>query len=334
MTHYLPLFLALLAIASCDSADREQAVFDLINQGKPEEALDVVPLSDCALYLDVCAKLGTGLLEYDEHVETAKQYISTAAAGGHPRAKVVLGNFLIAGAYYEKDVSAGLKLLQESVDIGTSEGMYYLANEYHSGVNIEKDDIAALELWKKATELGHIYAPFNAGVVHWDLYQDCKTTERYFELGAPYMEDALNALEELRTQGPCAPPFKEGQYLAEWQFDDVVRLQVSGSNQNLDELYEYGVPEDAEFLVKYSFNTNDENKARSLSSALIAMGYSSEYSHAPASDTMHVVTGWTLPISMSRDSVVDWTESMCRIGFEHDAEFTGWGTNPEQLEMN
>jgi hypothetical protein len=32
---------------------------------------------------------------------------------------------------------------------------------------------------------------------------------------------------------------------------------------------------------------------------------------------------------MNELEVVSWTETMCRIGFEHDAEFDGWGTVPE-----
>lgn len=26
--------------------------------------------------------------------------------------------------------------------------------------------------------------------------------------------------------------------------------------------------------------------------------------------------------------VVEWTKEMCRLGYSHDAEFDGWGTNP------
>ena len=47
-------------------------------------------------------------------------------------------------------------------------------------------------------------------------------------------------------------------------------------------------------------------------------------------DSIYIVTGWTVPIKMDKESAVNWTAAMCNLGLEHDAEFDGWGTNPEQ----
>jgi hypothetical protein len=33
---------------------------------------------------------------------------------------------------------------------------------------------------------------------------------------------------------------------------------------------------------------------------------------------------------MTDDAVVTWTQSMCRLGNEHDCDFDGWGTHPSQ----
>lgn len=319
-----------LCVGSCFAEDKEQAIFDFINQGNPEQALSVLSLSECELYLEACASLGAGLLQYEPHTESGKKFLSRAAEGGHARAKVVLGSFLIEGTLYDQDPATGIALLEEAVELGASEGMFYLANEYTKGAYLEKDDVKALELYARASELGHIYAPYNAGVLHWDLYGDCKSTERYFSLGATYSDVALKALTEIRTQEPCASLLENGQYLPEWQFEEVLALQASVSLEILNDLYEHGVSEDTELKLKYSFNTNDENKAVSLLSALEDLGMPAEYSYAPGSDSVYAVTGWTKPIVMRSNAVADWTESMCRVGFEHDAEFTGWGTNPEQ----
>ena len=100
--------------------------------------------------------------------------------------------------------------------------------------------------------------------------------------------------------------------------------------QTLAQLYEYGVTEDSELKLEYFFYTNNEDKAASLRKALVNLGYSGEFGQSASDDSIYIVTGWTTPIKMDRDSAVTWTESMCKIGFEHDAEFDGWGTNPEQ----
>ena len=196
--------ISLFAVSSCDAVDREQAIFDYINKGEPEDALSVLSLAECELYLEACASLGAGLVGYEGFEDEGIEYLLKAAAAGHARANVVVGNFLIAGTILERDPAAGIVFLRESVELGASEGMYYLANEYYDGVILEKDVEAALNLYIRASELGHIYAPYNAGVIHWELHQNCAVTEKYFAMGAPFMADAERALEEIRTLEPCA----------------------------------------------------------------------------------------------------------------------------------
>ena len=48
------------------------------------------------------------------------------------------------------------------------------------------------------------------------------------------------------------------------------------------------------------------------------------------SQRIRSITGWTTPLEMSANLVLDWVDQMCNLGFEHDCEFDGWGTNPEQ----
>lgn len=204
MTRRILLVLSFFIGTSSVGADKEGAIFDYINKGDPGKALSVLPLSECETYLDACAKLGVGLFQFESHIEQGKEYLSRSASAGHARAKVVLGNFLIEGTFYEKDAAAGIRLLEEAVDLGASEGMFYLANQYHQGLNVEKNDTKAMMLYEQASAMGHIYAPFNAGVLHWEKHQDCETTERYFSMSAPYMEDASKALEKIRSQEPCS----------------------------------------------------------------------------------------------------------------------------------
>lgn len=120
------------------------------------------------------------------------------------------------------------------------------------------------------------------------------------------------------------------QFHSEAQFKENLVRQTTMTPQTLAQLYEYGVSEDSELKLEYFFYTNSEDKAASLHKALVELGYSGEYGQSASDDSIYIVTGWTAPINMSKDSAVSWTESMCKIGFEHDAEFDGWGTNPEQ----
>lgn len=120
------------------------------------------------------------------------------------------------------------------------------------------------------------------------------------------------------------------QFHSETQFKENLVRQTTMTPQTLAQLYEYGVSEDSELKLEYFFYTNSEDKAASLHEALVNLGYSGKYGQSASDESIYIVTGWTLPINMRRDSTVGWTESMCRLGFEHDAEFDGWGTNPEQ----
>lgn len=120
------------------------------------------------------------------------------------------------------------------------------------------------------------------------------------------------------------------QFQTEAQFKENVVRRTTMTPQVLARLYEHGVTEETELKLEYFFYTNSEDKAASLHKALVNLGYSGTYGQSASDDSIYIVTGWTTPIRMDRGSAVTWTESMCRIGFDHDAEFDGWGTNTKQ----
>ena len=60
------------------------------------------------------------------------------------------------------------------------------------------------------------------------------------------------------------------------------------------------------------------------------MGYANQYGESVHDKKIQIVTGWSTPLSMATAAVVEWTENMCNVGYKHDCEFDGWGTNPEQ----
>ena len=120
------------------------------------------------------------------------------------------------------------------------------------------------------------------------------------------------------------------QFHTKEQFKENVVRQTTLTPQTLSQLYEYGVTEDTKLKLEYFFYTNSEGKAAALHNALVELGYTGEYGQSASDDSIFVVSGWTTPVTMAKDSALTWTKSMCKLGFQHDAEFDGWGTNPNQ----
>lgn len=120
------------------------------------------------------------------------------------------------------------------------------------------------------------------------------------------------------------------QFRSEAQFKENLVRQATMTPHVLSRLYEHGVSEESELRLEYFFYTNSGDKAASLHKVLMDLGYSGEYRRSADDNSIFVVSGWTVPIKMSEESAVAWTESMCRLGYKHDAEFDGWGTNPRQ----
>ena len=98
----------------------------------------------------------------------------------------------------------------------------------------------------------------------------------------------------------------------------------------MEQLRQHGVTPESELRLEYFFYTDTDAKAEALERSLLARGYSSERRQSAHGDGNFVVTGWTTKMKMVDPVVVDWARKMCNLGYEHDAEFDGWGTNPDQ----
>jgi hypothetical protein len=106
--------------------------------------------------------------------------------------------------------------------------------------------------------------------------------------------------------------------------------QVGGVPQVLRQLTELGATADRPLRLEYFFYTDAEQKAAALGAALRQKEYAVEAGRSPAGRNQYCVTGWTTPVVMDVDAVCAWSAEMCELGFTHDAEFDGWGTNPNQ----
>lgn len=122
---------------------------------------------------------------------------------------------------------------------------------------------------------------------------------------------------------------KPKQFVSHDTFESNLALQIAMTPQTLGKLREYNVTADQFLKLEFFFYTNSASKAIALTEALAKMQY--EVGHGPSASNgrLQVVTGWTSAIQMQDSIVVSWSEQMCKLGFEHDCEFDGWGTYPE-----
>jgi len=102
------------------------------------------------------------------------------------------------------------------------------------------------------------------------------------------------------------------------------------SPQVVEELRKHGGTNDSTLKLEFFFYTDTEKKAQALATPLRQLDYQVDTGRSAGDDQLFLVTGRTVPIKMDDRSVVAWTENMCRLGYEHDCEFDGWGTNPIQ----
>ena len=122
----------------------------------------------------------------------------------------------------------------------------------------------------------------------------------------------------------------DDRYVTESSFRQNLARQTAMSPQTVAHLREHGVTDDTTLKLEFFFYTDTEAKAHALATSLRELGYEVETGPSAGDDELFVVTGWTVPIKMDDRSVVEWTEKMCRLGYEHDCEFDGWGTYPKQ----
>ncbi len=107
-------------------------------------------------------------------------------------------------------------------------------------------------------------------------------------------------------------------YQTEAQFETNLARQVSMARKALAQMQEY---EDREYRLEFFFYTNNLNNAEELNTKLVELGYDSQSGESAGDPSLFVTTGWTTPIRMNEDTVINWIESMCRLGFANDAMF-------------
>lgn len=119
------------------------------------------------------------------------------------------------------------------------------------------------------------------------------------------------------------------QFVSDNEYRKNLAAQLNLSPQTVAQLREYGVTENTKLKLEYFFYTDKPEKAVSLAQSLENLGYSVEYGESVNDNKLQIITGWTAPITVETGIVLEWTEYMCKLGYEYDCDFDGWGTNPE-----
>ncbi|PRC93500.1 ribonuclease E inhibitor RraB [Solimicrobium silvestre] len=113
-------------------------------------------------------------------------------------------------------------------------------------------------------------------------------------------------------------------------FVEITNRQLTMTPQTLMQLRKYNVTPEKELKLEFFFYTNTSAKADALATALLNRSYQVNHGPSASDKNIQIITGWTAKFPMNDSSVLEWTKDMCELGFEHDCEFDGWGTNPEQ----
>lgn len=120
------------------------------------------------------------------------------------------------------------------------------------------------------------------------------------------------------------------RFVSEPEFVQNLAKQKQMTPQTLAQLREHGVTESSSRRIEFFFYTNTDGKAQGLAASLCGLGYQAGGAAAATDKRLRVVTGWTTPMKVSDSVMVAWTDQMCRLGYDHDAEFDGWGTNVDE----
>jgi hypothetical protein len=129
------------------------------------------------------------------------------------------------------------------------------------------------------------------------------------------------------SKGDDGPPKR---YLSDQAFRQNLAKQMKMSPLTVGQLRKHGVTDNSMLKLEFFFYTDNDEKALALADALRVLDYKAESGSAARDSRLLIVTGWTTPIKMTDSEVVAWTQKMCQLGYEHDCEFDGWGTNPQQ----
>jgi regulator of RNase E activity RraB len=119
------------------------------------------------------------------------------------------------------------------------------------------------------------------------------------------------------------------RFVSQKAFEENLKKQLALTPQTLQQLRTYNVTPEKRRKLEFFFYTNTVEKAAALAAELTNKNYEVEHRPSASNAKIQIVTGWTIEVTMSDKTVLDWTRDMCNLGFTHDCDFDGWGTNAD-----
>jgi len=119
------------------------------------------------------------------------------------------------------------------------------------------------------------------------------------------------------------------RFVSQNAFEKNLEKQMAMTPQTLQHLRAYNVTPEKRRKLEFFFYTNTVEKAAALAAELKSKKYEVEHGPSASNGKVQIITGWTAEITMSDNTVLEWTREMCTLGFTHDCDFDGWGTNAE-----
>ena len=114
-----------------------------------------------------------------------------------------------------------------------------------------------------------------------------------------------------------------------WEETDYHRTlaeQLKMGPLSLERLADLSVGTEDQFKLEFFFQTDVRRKALKLAGDLEELGCQVELEPSAAAEALTVITGRTPPLTMTSAIIQAWTQRMCRLGFERDCRFDGWGS--------
>ena len=113
-------------------------------------------------------------------------------------------------------------------------------------------------------------------------------------------------------------------------FIENEKMQVALAPRVLEHLMDFGVPDDIELRMEFFFYSQNQVNAEALANALRTLGYEVETGESAGNNNLQLINGWTTKMKMDDQTVQNWAEQMCELGYKFDCKFDGWGTTPNQ----
>jgi hypothetical protein len=119
------------------------------------------------------------------------------------------------------------------------------------------------------------------------------------------------------------------RFVSQKAFEENLEKQMALTPQTLQQLRTYNITPEKRRKLEFFFYTNTTEKAAALAAELMNKNYEVQHRPSVSNAKVQIITGWTAEITMSDNAVLNWTREMCTLGFTHDCDFDGWGTNAE-----